>query len=192
MTSYRALITRAALESSESVLILGAGGGLAPAATAIARAVGAAPYVTSSSMAKIARAREHGAVDGVLYTSDDWVAHARSMSPHGEGYDVVLDAVGTWNDSLQVLRPGGRLVVLGASRAHKASLHARSFYFGQYSLLGTTMGSPADFSGLMSLVTEGRLAAPIVDSTYPLHAAAAAHRHLEGGGAYGKIVLTTV
>jgi NADPH:quinone reductase-like Zn-dependent oxidoreductase len=189
VTAYRALATRARLTSGESLLILGAGGGLAPAATAIARALGARVFVTSSSPDKIAVARAHGAVDGVLYTADDWVAHARAMSPGGQGFDVVLDSVGTWSASLEALRPGGRLVVLGASRAEQTTIPARPYYFGQYSLLGTTMGSPEDFRGLLTLVSEGRLRAPAIDSEFALADAAAAHRHLESGTAYGKIVL---
>lgn len=189
VTAFRALATRAQLASGESVLILGAGGGLAPAATAIANALGSHAFVTSSSLDKIAIAREHGAIDGALYTADDWVAQARAMSPGGRGFDVVLDSVGTWHESLGALSPGGRLVVLGASRAEEARLEARPFYFGQYSLLGTTMGSPKDFRGLLALVAEGRLAAPVIDSEFALAEAAAAHRLLEGGAAYGKIIL---
>jgi NADPH:quinone reductase-like Zn-dependent oxidoreductase len=190
VTAFRALITRARLARGESVLILGAGGGLALMATAIARAAGATPYVTSSSAEKLERARRSGAEDGVLYTVVDWPRSARSMSPGGEGFDVVLDSVGTWSDALTTLRPGGRLVVLGASRAERSTIEARPFYFGQYSLLGTTMGSPADLRGLLRLVEERTLAPPVIDSTFPLADAAAAHRRLESGDAFGKITLS--
>jgi NADPH:quinone reductase-like Zn-dependent oxidoreductase len=190
VTAFRALITRARLAQGESALILGAGGGLALMATAIARAVGARPYVTSSSTGKLERARRSGAEDGVLYTVEDWPDLARSMSPGGEGFDVVLDSVGTWSDALTTLRPGGRLVVLGASRAERSTIEARPFYFGQYSLLGTTMGSPGDLRGLLRLVEEGALAPPVIDSTFPLADAAAAHRRLESGEAFGKITLS--
>lgn len=189
VTAFRALATRAQLASGESVLILGAGGGLAPAATAIAGALGAHAFVTSSSSDKIAVARAHGAVEGVLYTADDWVAHARAMSPGGDGFDVVLDSVGTWTAALEALKPGGRLVVLGASRAEQVTLAARPYYFGQFSLLGTTMGSPQDFQGLLSLVREGQVRAPAIDSEFELADAASAHRRLESGATYGKIVL---
>jgi zinc-binding alcohol dehydrogenase/oxidoreductase len=80
--------------------------------------------------------------------------------------------------------------VLGASRAEHATIAARPFYFGQYSLLGTTMGGAADLRGLLDLLAAGRLAPPVVDSVHPLADAAAAHRRLESGEAYGKIVLT--
>lgn len=188
-TVFRALVTRADLTAGESILILGAGGGIAPGATTMAQAIGALPFVTSSSDEKIAVAQSHGAVAGVRYTDKDWIDQARAMSPGGDGYDVVLDGIGTWAESLRTLRPGGRLVVLGASQAEQTTLSTRPFFFGQYSLLGTTIGSPADFRGLFRLVTEGRLGAPTIDSTFALAEAATAHEQLESGRAYGKIVL---
>jgi zinc-binding alcohol dehydrogenase/oxidoreductase len=188
-TVFRALVTRAQLVAGESVLILGAGGGIGPGATALAKAIGALPFVTSSSREKIAAAQSHGAVDGVRYTDEDWIDQARAMSPSRDGYDVVLDGIGTWAQSLQTLRPGGRLVVLGASQSEQSTLAARTFFFGQYSLLGTTIGSPTDFRSLFRLVTEGLLGAPPMDSTFALTEAAAAHERLESGRAYGKIAL---
>jgi zinc-binding alcohol dehydrogenase/oxidoreductase len=190
VTAYRALVTRGALAAGEWMLVLGAGGGVAPMAVAIARALGAVPVVTSSSRDKIARAEASGADGGVLYTDDGWPEAARALTPDGRGFDLVLDAVGTWDASLRALRPGGRLVVLGASRAEQATIAARPFYFGQYSLLGTTMGGAADLRGLLDLLASRRLAPPVVDSVHPLAEAAAAHRRLESGEAYGKIVLT--
>lgn len=190
VTAFRALVTRARLTRGERVLILGAGGGLAQMAVAIARAVGAVPFVTSSSDEKISQAREIGAADGVRYTTDDWPELAAAMTPGSEGFDVILDSVGTWSHALRALRPGGRLVVLGASRAEESTIAARPFYFGQYSILGTTMGSPADLRGLLDLISNGTLAAPIIDSTFPLADAEAAHRRLESGDAFGKITLS--
>jgi NADPH:quinone reductase-like Zn-dependent oxidoreductase len=87
------------------------------------------------------------------------------------------------------LRPGGRLVVLGASRATQATLDVRPFYFGQYDLLGTTMGSPDDFAGLSKLIATHDVARPLVDRTFALQDAAQAHEYLESGQAFGKIVL---
>jgi len=190
VTAYRALVTRGGLEAGDRLLVLGAGGGIAPMAVAIARAVGARAVVTSSSSAKIASAVVAGADDGVLYTEDDWPEQARALTADGVGFDVVLDAVGTWEASLRTLRPGGRLVVIGASRSEAAAIAARPFYFGQFGILGTTMGGPADLRGLLALVDSGALAPPVVDSAFGLDAAADAHRRLESGAAYGKIVLT--
>jgi NADPH:quinone reductase-like Zn-dependent oxidoreductase len=186
---YRALLTRGRLRAGESVLILGAGGGVATMALSVANAIGARAWVTSSTQDKIDRAIAAGAVDGVTYATDDWPAQAKRMSPGGRGFDVVLDSVGTWADSIAALRPGGRLVVLGASRAEQAQLAVRPFYFGQYELIGTTMGSARDFGGLLQLMATASVAPPVIDSVYPLDRAADAHTHLESGAAFGKIVL---
>jgi NADPH:quinone reductase-like Zn-dependent oxidoreductase len=191
VTTYRALVTRAGLRAGESLLVLGAGGGVATMAVALAKGIGAASFVTSSTTAKIEQARELGAVDGVLYGDPDWPDAARALSPSGAGFDVVLDSVGTWPDSIRALRPGGRLVVLGASRSERADLDVRPFYFGQYSILGTTMGSPADFRGLLALMASTPITPPVIDRTFPLDDAAAAHRYLESGAGFGKVILAT-
>ncbi|HVV07975.1 quinone oxidoreductase family protein [Amycolatopsis sp.] len=189
LTTYRALFARGGLRAGESLLVLGAGGGVATTAVAFGCGVGASVVVTSSSTGKIEQARALGAAGGVLYTEADWGPRAKELSPGGKGFDVVLDSVGTWAEALRALRPGGRLVVLGASAAEQAPLDVRRFYFGQYSLLGTTMGSPQDFAGLLALLDGHSIAPPVIDRAFPLEDAAAAHRYLEQGGGFGKVVL---
>lgn len=189
VTSYRALVTRAGLTGGESLLIVGAGGGVATMALSLATALGAVTTVTGSSDEKLSRARSAGASGGVLHTTDDWPTLAKNLSPGGAGFDVILDPVGLWGRSVQALRPGGRLVVLGANVAEKAVMDVRSFFFGQFTLLGTTMGGPEDFRGLLSLVSAGGVEPPAVAAAYALDDAARAHRHLESGEGVGKIVL---
>jgi NADPH:quinone reductase-like Zn-dependent oxidoreductase len=190
LTTYRALFIRAGLRAGESLLVLGAGGGVATMAVALASGIGASVAVTSSSPEKIAQAQSLGAFGGVLYTEPGWESEARRLSPHGAGFDVVLDSVGTWQESIRALKPGGRLVVLGASKAEEAPIDVRRFYFGQYSLLGTTLGSPRDLTGLLALLDEHAIAPPVIDRTFPLDEAAQAHEYLERGGGFGKVVLT--
>lgn len=190
LTTYRALFTRGRLQAGESLLVLGAGGGVATMAVGLASSVGASVSVTSSSESKIAQAQSLGASGGVLYTEDDWPTAAKELTPRGRGFDVVLDSVGLWQDSVRALRPGGRVVVLGASQCEEARLAVRPFYFGQYDLLGTTMGSPHDFAGLMTLYDTYAVPPPVIDTVFPLDQADAAHRHLEQGQGFGKIVLT--
>ena len=191
LATYRALFPRARLAGGESLLVLGAGGGVATMAVSLAAAVGCTVVVTSSSPDKVSRSQELGACAGVLYGDPSWPQAARELSPGGRGFDVVLHSVGTWRQSIGVLRPGGRLVVLGASHADHASIDVRRFYFGQFDLLGTTMGSARDFAGLLALLDAYDVRPPVIDRTFPLDEAAAAHTHLETGTGFGKVVLET-
>lgn len=189
LTTYRALFSRARLQAGESLLVLGASGGVATMAVSLASAVGASVVVTSDSPDKIASAVAIGATAGTSHTGPDWVSNARELSAGGLGFDVVLDSVGRWSESVACLRPGGRCVVLGSSASLKATLDVRPFYFGQYELIGTTMGSTADMRGLLDLIGGHPVAPPVVDKTFPLGEAADAHRYLESGKAFGKVVL---
>jgi NADPH:quinone reductase-like Zn-dependent oxidoreductase len=190
VTTYRALFVRGRLHSGESMLVIGAGGGIATMAISLAAAAGASITVTSSSAETIERAVSAGAHGGVLHSDSDWPEHARSMSPGGAGFDLVLDPVGRWEESLGALRAGGRLVVLGANAAQTAAMDIRSFYFGQFDLLGTTMGSNRDFAGLLDMIDRCSVHPPVIDREFPLDRAAEAHEYLEQGRTFGKCVLT--
>jgi zinc-binding alcohol dehydrogenase/oxidoreductase len=188
LTAYRALFTRARLRAGETVLVLGAGSGVSTFAVQLAVQAGARVLVTSSSEAKLDAALDLGAQGGVLYTEDGWVDEVRAFTGD-TGVDVVVDSVGsTWPDSLRALRGGGRLVVFGATGGAEVALDARSFYFGQYSLLGTSMGSPSDFEALLRLLEAGDWS-PVVDSVRPLAEAPAAYERLKHGAQTGKLVL---
>jgi len=190
VTTYRALFVRGRLCPGESMLVIGAGGGIATMAVALAVAAGAAIAVTSSSAETIAHAMSAGARGGVLHSEPDWPDHARALSPDGAGFDLVLDPVGRWSESVRALRPGGRLVVLGANAAQTAAMDIRGFYFGQFDLLGTTMGSSRDFARLLNMVDRCAVRPPVIDREFPLDRAADAHKHLENGRTFGKCVLT--
>lgn len=190
VTTYRALFTRGRLRTGESMLVIGAGGGIATTAIALAVAAGARIVATSSCTDTIERAVSAGAVGGVLHTEPEWPEHARALSPDHAGFDLILDPVGRWSESVRALRPGGRLVVLGANAAQIAHMDIRGFYFGQFDLLGTTMGSPRDFAGLLDLIDRRSVRPPVIDREFPLDRAAEAHEYLEHGRAFGKCVLT--
>jgi NADPH:quinone reductase-like Zn-dependent oxidoreductase len=189
LTTYRALFTRGRLTRGESMLVVGAGGGIATMAVTLAVAAGAHITVTSSSTETIGRAVTAGARDGVLHSDEDWPDQARSLSPNQAGFDLILDPVGRWAESVRALRPGGRLVVLGANAAQQAAMDIRSFYFGQFDLLGTTMGSGRDFAGLLDLMDQTSAQPPPIDREFPLDQAAQAHQYLEAGRSFGKCVL---
>lgn len=188
LTAYRALVGRAAIRPGETVLIIGIGGGVATIALHIARAAGCRVLVTSSSDEKIARAVELGAAGGVNYTEGDWAAAVKELS--GGGVDVVIDSVGsTWAQSINSVRPGGRVVVFGGTGGGKVELTVRPVTAGQVSLLGTTMGSPRDFAGLLAAVAHQDWA-PVIDSVRPLAEVAQAHAREEAGDHFGKLVLS--
>jgi NADPH:quinone reductase-like Zn-dependent oxidoreductase len=184
LTAYRALFTRGGLKAGETVLVLGAGSGVSTFAVQLAAQAGARVLVTSSSDEKIERARGLGAEAGVNYATDDWVAWAKERQ-----VDLVIDSVGsTWPQSLECVRPGGRAVVFGATGGTEVTLPVRPFYAGQLSLLGTMMGSPADFAGLMAALERGTWR-PVVDAVRPLAEAGATLAALETGSHFGKLVL---
>jgi NADPH:quinone reductase-like Zn-dependent oxidoreductase len=172
------------------MLVIGAGGGIATMAIALAVAAGVSITVTSSSADTIERAVSAGARGGVLHSETEWPEHARAMSPNNAGFDLILDPVGRWSESVRALRRGGRLVVLGANAAQTAPMDVRAFYFGQFDLLGTTMGSSRDFAGLLNMIDRCSVQPPVIDREFPLDRAAEAHQHLERGRTFGKCVLT--
>ena len=186
-TAYRMLVTRAALQAGEWVLIWGIGGGVATAAFRIAQALGAHTIVTSSSDAKLARAAELGAEATVNHESGDVVAAVKDAT--GTGVDVVVETVGeaTWKRSLDAARPGGRVVVCGATSGPNPPAALHRLWWKQLDLLGSTMGTRADFEGAYDLVAGG--ATPVIDQVFPLAEARAAHERLEAGEQFGKILL---
>jgi NADPH:quinone reductase-like Zn-dependent oxidoreductase len=189
VTTFRALFARGRLAAGESLLVLGASGGVATMAVSLGAAAGAHVVVTSASPDKIESARTLGAAGGVDHASPDWVEAARAQTPGGRGFDLVLDSVGRWSESVRCLRAGGRCVVLGANAGTTATLDVRPYYFAQHELIGTTMGSPADMAGLLAFVAAHDVPPPVVDRTFSLDEAAAAHERLEAGTGFGKIVL---
>lgn len=188
LTAYRALFCRARARYGETVLVLGVGSGVSTFAISLAYRAGCRVLVTSSSDEKLDAARGLGAEAGVNYTRGDWADGARELAGPA-GIDIVVDSVGTtWPESVRCLRPGGRLVVFGATGGPAVELQVRPVYMGQVSILGTTMGSPRDFAGLLrALEPEG--VRPVVDSVRPLAETAAAHERLESGAHFGKLVL---
>ncbi len=108
----------------------------------------------------------------------------------GGGVDVVIDSVGsTWADSVNCVRPGGRVVAFGGTGGAKVEMMVRPMTTGQVSFLGTTMGSPRDFARLLAAVAHQSWT-PVIDSVRPLAEVADAHTREEAGAHFGKLVLT--
>jgi zinc-binding alcohol dehydrogenase/oxidoreductase len=189
LTAYRMLVTRAHLQADEWVLIWGIGGGVATAALAIAKALGARVAVTSSSDEKLTRARELGADLTVNHATENVVAAVKDATAGGA--HVIVDDVGeaTWKRTLEAARPEARVVVCGATTGPNPPAALHRVWWKQLSILGSSMGTPKDFKGAYDLIAAGR-ALPVVDRVYPLAEARVAHERLEAGDQLGKIVLS--
>ena len=190
MTAWRLLVTRAAIRPGEDVLILGAGSGVSTAAIQIAKLAGCTVYTTSSSDAKLKRAKEIGADVVINYKEMPWSKAVWELTGK-RGVDVVLDHVGeaTFKDSVRSLRMGGRLVVPGATTGALPQLDLRYVFWRQLSILGSTMANQREFEEVMKLVFMGRLK-PVVDRVFPLREVREAHAYLERGEQFGKVVLS--
>jgi NADPH:quinone reductase-like Zn-dependent oxidoreductase len=188
-TAYRMLATRAGLVAGEWVFVWGIGGGVATAALQVGKALGARVIVTSSSDETLARALELGADAGVTHANADVVAAVRAATG-GRGADVVVEHVGeaTWKTSLQVAATGGRIAICGATSGPNPPANLHRIWWKQLTVVGSTMGTQADFRAVYDLVARGS-AKPVVDRVFPLEEAAAAHEHLEAGRQLGKVVL---
>lgn len=189
LTAWRALFTRAQLKAGERVLVTGAGGGAALFALQFATAAGAKVWVTSGSPDKIAHGRSLGAAGGVNYHDADW--NGQLLQAAGGAFDVIVDSAGGagFAKLIELTRPGGRIVFFGATTGNPPGIDLRKCFFRQINVLGTTMGSPADFAGMTQFVSAHQIV-PRVDKVFPLDSAEAALRHMEAGAQFGKIVVT--
>ena len=179
LTAYRMLFTRAGVAPGATVLVQGAGGGVSTALVALGAATGYRVWVTSRSAAKRERALALGA---------DAAFEAGARLP--ERVDAVMESVGqaTWAHSLRAVRPGGSVVVCGATSGDAPPAELRRVFFSQLRVVGSTMGSRGELERLLALLVTTGLR-PVVDSVLPLADAAEGLRRLDAGDVFGKVVL---
>jgi NADPH:quinone reductase-like Zn-dependent oxidoreductase len=179
LTAYRMLATCGKVTEGSSVLVQGAGGGVATAAVAIGVALGATVYATSRDAGKRQRAEALGAI----------ALESGARLP--QRVDCVIETVGeaTFDHSQKSLKPYGRLVVSGATSGHLPKLDLRRLFALNISVLGTSMGSPEELAALLDLCVRTGLR-PIIDSTFPLSKVRDAFAHLHAGDVFGKVVCT--
>lgn len=180
LTAYRMLFTRASLRPGDTVLVQGAGGGVSTAAIALARAAGLRVWATSRSEEKRARALALGA--HATFAPDERLP---------EKVDAVVETVGraTWASSIRSVRPGGVVVVSGATTGDDPSADLTQVFFLQRSVVGSTMGTRGELLRLVSMVDATGLR-PVIDSVRPLSEARSGFAEMLEGEQFGKIVFT--
>jgi NADPH:quinone reductase-like Zn-dependent oxidoreductase len=181
LTAYRMLFTRGELKAGETVLVQGAGGGVATAVITLARAAGLRVLATSRDEGKRRRALEIGAHE---------VFESGARLP--VKVDAVMETVGraTWSHSIRSLRPGGRIVTSGTTSGPQLDdAELTRIFFLQLSVVGSTMGTRSELASLVSLL-DASGARPLVDRTIPMSDAAEGFAAMLGGEQFGKIVFT--
>ena len=181
LTAYRMLTTKAQVQPGQTVLVQGVGGGVSTAAIQLAKQMGARVWATSRDEAKRAFAIELGA---------DEAFEPGARLP--ERVDAVMESVGeaTWSHSLKSLRPGGRLVVCGATSGPNPPADLNRVFFLQLEVLGSTMGTREEFADLIDLVVASGIR-PTISATYALADARQGFAQMADGDVLGKIVLLT-
>lgn len=180
VTAFRALFSQGRVQPGQKVLISGIGGGVACLALQFAKAAGATVFVSSSSKDKIAKAMGLGADAGFLYTEDHWQKQAPEV-------DLVIDGAGGpgYNQLMSVVKPGGIIVNYGATAGAPRDLDLFKVFWKQIHIVGSTMGSPRDFSEMLHFVASHKIK-PIVDAVYSLEEVNKALDHMGRSSQFGK------
>ncbi|WP_261130011.1 zinc-binding dehydrogenase [Bacillus sp. Marseille-Q3570] len=185
LTAYRALFTRGNLQEGDHLLLPGVGSGVITFILQYAKAVGVKVTVTSRSEEKRNQALTLGA-DRAIDSESDW-----NEAMNGEKADLVIESVGaaTFQKSLDQVKPGGTVVTFGASAGDEITINIRNFFYGQYNLLGSTMGSHEEFKEMLSFIEKYNIK-PVMDRTFSLDEAHEAFKRLEDAKQFGKIGFT--
>ncbi|MDY6818138.1 MAG: zinc-binding dehydrogenase [Halobacteriales archaeon] len=187
-TAYRMIDTVGDLRPAETALILGASGGVGNAALQLADMIGARTYATTSTDEKAAKVAEWAdeVIDYTDVAFDDRVMELTD----GRGVDLVADHVGqeTWQQSINSLAMGGRMVICGATSGPDPDINIRSVYQHHRQILGAPMGNRQDFRDVLSLADRGKIE-PVIDRVLPLDEIAIGHRRIEDREVFGKIVI---
>ncbi|MEN8144405.1 MAG: zinc-binding dehydrogenase [Gemmatimonadota bacterium] len=188
-TAWRALMSRAGLREGDVLLVTGASGGVSTAALQIGKWCGATVLAVTSGADNVARVAELGADHVIDRAADDLRTAVRAATQGGK-VDVILDSVGEgmWPDLIRCLDNNGRIVSYGATTGSAVRIDLQHVFWKQLQVIGTTMGSRAEFESVMKLVGDGTFRA-VVHDTWALDRIAAAHAELEEGRVFGKLVL---
>jgi NADPH:quinone reductase-like Zn-dependent oxidoreductase len=189
LTAWHMLVGRAAVRPGQTVLVLGGSSGVGTAAIQIGKLFHCRVITTAGTQSKLERARELGADHGINHYEQKISDEVRKIT-NKEGVDIVIEHVGaaTWDESLKSLKTAGTLVTCGATTGPSVGIDLRHLFARQLSLLGSYMGTMGELHEVLAHVFAGRLK-PVVDRTFPLKDARAAHEYLEKSEMFGKVVL---
>ena len=188
LTAWRALMFKGQLQSSDTLLISGVGGGVATFGLAFAVALGCKVFVTGESQEVIDRAKEMGAIDGLLFTDPEWRKKVGKMTG---GIDVVLDGAPapSYANYIRSINPGARIVIYGSTAGDKFEMTATGLFLKSASIVGSQVGDPQDFREMLSFIDQHNIT-PVIEKTFPLCEADKALVYLEKEHKFGKVAIT--
>jgi NADPH:quinone reductase-like Zn-dependent oxidoreductase len=189
LTAWHMLVGRAGLQKGETVFIWGASGGLGSAAIQVAKYLGAKVIAAAGTQTDAKKIKAMGADAVVIYTHKNLIEEIKKLNDDNK-VDVVFESVGakTWDRTLAMLRPYGRVVIAGTTSGGQASLDLGDLYYLQHTILGSRMGDPKEFEKVLKLVGNGTLH-PVIDKIFPLKDFKQAEKRLEESKQAGKIVI---
>jgi len=189
LTAWRMLMSRAQLRPGMTILVTGIGGGVAVALLNIAKHFGCTVIVTSRHQSKLDRARELGAVHGILDDGSDWSKTVRTLTGK-RGVDIVADSIGkaVHSQCIKSLVRGGVFVTCGATTGGDATTDLARMFWNQLTFMGSTMGDMDEFRAVTTFLRSGEML-PIVDSIQKPHFAKKAYERLESGEQFGKVLI---
>ncbi|MEI6877808.1 MAG: zinc-binding dehydrogenase [Planctomycetota bacterium] len=189
LTAWRMLMSRAQLRPGMTILVTGIGGGVAVALLNIAKHFGCTVIVTSRHQSKLDRARELGAVHGILDDGSDWSKTVRTLTGK-RGVDIVADSIGkaVHSQCIKSLVRGGVFVTCGATTGGDATTDLARMFWNQLTFMGSTMGDMKEFRAVTTFLRSGEML-PVVDSIQKPHDAKKAYERLESGEQFGKVLI---
>ena len=188
LTAWRALMFKGQLQPSDTLLISGVGGGVATVGLAFAVALGAKVYVTGESQEVLDRAKEMGALGGLLYTDPEW---RRQVGKLTGGVDVVLDGAPapSYANYVRAINPGARIVIYGSTAGDKFEVTATGIFLKSASIVGSQVGDPQDFRDMLAFIDKHNIK-PVIEKSFSLDEAREALLYLEKDHKFGKVVVS--
>ncbi|MBX0356309.1 NAD(P)-dependent alcohol dehydrogenase [Halobacillus sp. Nhm2S1] len=182
LTAYRALFTRGNLEAGQTVMLPGIGSGVLTFCLKFAKAIGARVIVTSRTESKQKEALKLSA-DVAISTEENWQEALAS-----EQVDLLIETIGnaTFNKSLDIVRKGGTIVTFGSTTDDEVTINIRQFFYGQYNLLGSTMGSAEEFREMLGFISEHKIK-PQLDKVFSMEQYKEAFEYIQESKNFGKI-----